>query len=643
MEGVAVRRRNLLIAAVLLVATAAVGTTAGARPAPSVSRLAAGSDVRSGAALRFPWRSGVARIVPNQVVVVWRGRASSANERAVTARVGATRVSPAPGLGVDVVWVPSDRSVGAAIRAFRRSPLVRFAEPNRIADPAGTPPPNDTFFAEQWALDNTGQDHPLTAYPRRFPYGETGQGTAGADVDARAAWTSGQTGDPSVVIAVLDTGVDINHPDLVNRVVPGKDFVGNDDDPTPGDGLENSHGTHVSGIVAAEQGNATGISGVCPDCRVMPIRIGTKNGLTLANELKGIDFAIANGADVINMSFTSPIWSKAERAAIAKAGRNDILVVVAAGNSSMDNDIEFYDHLGDNPPAYAPAFPATYTLSNIISVAATTDRDQYAYVSQCRGTGIPKYLCGFTSWGHDSADVAAPGVDIISTVKQGQEPPKGIAPDYHVWDGTSMAAPMVAGIAGLVRSEEPTWSAVQVKNAIMHSVNHPSSLQLYTEWANETHVGKKLLSGRFTRTNGRVNADAALTGLTSNATPRTDGNIDGARSIKAKRTGSIKWPVDDNDVFKRRLVQGNTYRIVLNGPKGKDLDLWVWRPKTKEIFQFTASCFSSPSCPSFQAASARPGTADELVRFKAPKTGVFYIQVNGWYSGGSYTLTVKKL
>jgi subtilisin family serine protease len=634
-----VRRRNLLIAAVLFVATAAVGTTAGASPSPGVPGLVARSDVRTGAASRFPWRSGVARVVPNQVVVVWRTGTSSAEERTVTARVGATRVAPTPGGDVDVVWVPSDGSVGAAIRAFRRSPLVRFAEPNRIADPAGTPPPDDTFFPDQWALDNTGQDHPLTAYPPRFPYGEVDHGIAGADVHALDAWTT-QIGSATTVIAVLDTGVDVNHPDLMHQLVPGWDFVGNDPIPTPGGGLENSHGTHVSGIVAAERGNATGISGICPACRVMPIRIGNQNGLTLANELQGIDFAIQNGADIINMSFTSPVWSKAERAAIAKAGRHDILVVVAAGNSSMDNDIEFYDHLNDQVPSYAPAFPATYTLSNILSVAATNHRDQYGYVSQCRGSGIPLFTCGFTSFGHDSVDVAAPGVDIISTVKQGQGP--GVDPDYDVWDGTSMAAPMVAGIAGLVRAQHPAWSAGQVKNAIMHSVQRPSSLKLYMAWANQTHVGKKLLSGKFTRTHGRVDADAALTASTTNATPRTDGNIDGARRIKAQRTGSIGWPADDNDVFKRRLVQGNTYRIVLNGQKGKDLDLWVWRPKTKEIFQFTASCFTSPSCPSFMAASARPGTADESVRFKAPKTGTFYIQVNGWYSGGSYTLSVKK-
>jgi len=632
--------RSRLIAAALFVATAFAATAAAAGPGPvPAPRPARPGPLRTHAS-RLPWHSSAARVVPHQVVVVWKGDASVADRRAVTARVGATTVAPTPRVGVDVVRVPTGRSTVGAIGALRRSPLVRFAEPNRIARFAGTPP-NDTFFTDQWALDNAGVDHPLTAYPADgFPYGETDAGTVGADVHALDAWTT-TTGDASVVIAVLDTGVDDMHPDLAGQLVSGWDFVGNDPTPRPGDGLENSHGTHVTGIVAALQGNGLGISGICPGCKVMPVRIGTKKGLTLGNELKGIDFAIQNGADVINMSFTSPVWSEAERAAIAKAGRHDILVVVAAGNSSMDNDIEFYDHLSAS--AYAPAFPATYTLPNILSVAATNDRDQYAYVSQCRGSGVPRYRCGFTSWGHDSVDVAAPGVDVISTVKQGQGPVGGVDPDYDVWDGTSMATPMVAGIAGLVRSQHPAWTAVQVKNAIMHGVNRPSSLKLYDEWADDTHVGTKLLSGRFTRTNGRVDAGKALTAQTSNATPRTDGNIDGARSITAKRTGTISWPADDNDVFKRRLVKGNTYRIALDGPKGKDLDLWVWRPKTKEIFQFTASCFSSPSCPPFQAASARPGTADEAVRVTAGRTGTYYLQVNGWYSGGSYTLTVTKV
>jgi hypothetical protein len=311
--------------------------------------------------------------------------------------------------------------------------------------------------------------------------------------------------------------------------------------------------------------------------------------------------------------------------------------VVAAGNASLDNDIDFYSFKNY---AWAPSFPASYTLRTILSVAASNDRDQYGYVSQCQGI-VALWKCGFTSWGHDSVDVAAPGVDVLSTVRTGTS--SGTYNDYEFLDGTSMATPMVAGIAGLVLSENPTDSPGQIKNAIMRSVNHPSSLKLRTSWAGVTGVGKKALPGRFTRTQGRVNAHAALTGSTSNATPRTDGNIEGANRIDRRRTGRLSWPTDDNDVFKKRLVKHRKYRIAVDGPKGRDFDLWIWNPGTKEIFQFTMGCFDQRGrCPSVAAASAGTGP-DESVTFRAHRTGVFYIQVNNWYSHGPYTLKVAKV
>jgi thermitase len=655
-EGVAVRRRPGTIPAALslIVVGALVTATAGAHPASippaGTPRASQGHDPK------FPWGSGAARVVPHQIVVVWKAGVAAASQRALSARLGTRRIAPTPSLGVDVVRVPAGRSTQAALRAFRRSPLVRSAEPDRIA----TVSTNDTHFGQQWSLNNTGQKHRMT--DQGLP-GTTTKGTSDADVDAPEAWAAQSVLD-QVVVAVLDTGVDISHPDLADRLwvnaaeqsgtaghdddgnglvddVHGWDFKGGDADPSPGkDNLDNAHGTHVAGIVGAEQGNSLGVTGVCPDCRIMALRIGSATSLTLGAELKAIDYAIDEGANVINMSFGSPIWSDSERAAIARAGRHGILVVVAAGNASADNDIEFFASNASHAiPASAPGYPASYTLHNILTVAATNDRDNYGYFSQCRRT-VPLWKCGFTSWGHDSVDLAAPGVDVLSTVTQasGQT-----FPDYEFFDGTSMAAPLVAGIAGLVLSEHPGYSPEQVKNAIMNSVDHPSSLVLFDSWGDVTGVGTKPVEGKFTRTHGRVNALAALDAPTTNATPRTDGNIDGARSIDAKRTGRVRWPADANDVFTRRLTNGTKYRVVLDGPKGKDLDLWVWRPGTKEIFQFTAGCFrAGGSCPALQAVSAGK-TADESVTFTARKTGTFYLQVNGWYSGGSYALTIKKV
>ena len=652
-------RYRLTFSLVVVIAASLIGASASAGTASHVGRRPAGVPAGSAGNVKVPWGSGVARFVPGHVVVVWRDRAPRPATRALNARLGARTIAPMAGTNVDVVRVGSGTSVAAAIRRYQRSPLVRFAEPDRIASVAANP--NDPLFDQQWALNNTGQPHELT--DQGVPGAKTKrQGTSDADVDAPEAWALTPTG-RHPVIAVIDTGVDINHPDLQNQLwvnsaekngtagvdddhngfvddVNGWDFKRNSPNVTPANTLDDSHGTHVAGIIAAERDNNEGISGVCPQCRIMALRIGTAASITLGNELKAIDYAINKHANVINLSLGDPAWSKAERAAIKRAGKAGILVVVAAGNSSMDNDIQFYEQPKGQPPSWAPSYPASYTLKNIVAVAASNDRDQYGYFSQCQGI-FQVWQCGFTSWGHDSVDVAAPGVDIMSTVAVGKGPTAH--PDDVVWDGTSMAAPMVAGIAGLVRSEHPFYNAVQIKDAIMHSVNHPASLKLFDAWGPEAGVGKKPLTGHFTRTQGRVNAFRALTASKTNATPLTDGNIDGAKLFASPKIGHLSWPADANDVYRRKLRKGIRYQVILNGPSGSDMDLWVWRPGTTEIFQFTSGCFvRGGPCPALEAVSGGR-TADEKVTFKAPKTGVFYIQVNGWYSGGRYKLTLKKV
>jgi subtilisin family serine protease len=643
-------RLKLRLAAALALMTLVGSSFFGSASAAETSQRTAPRSAAPGS--KLPWRAGSPRVIPGQFVVVWRHGVSSANTRALAANVGTI---PTPAVGdVQTVRVAPGRSVAAAIRRYERSPLVRFAEPDRLATTLA--PPNDTFFAQQWGLDNTGQTHKTTHY--KGLKGNSHHGTADADVDAPEAWAA-QTLNTPAVVAVIDTGVAIAHPDLQNSlwVNPGEIVNGSDDDgngltddvngwdffdkdrnPTPSNGLNNSHGTHVSGIVAAQRDNATGVAGVCGDCQIMALRIGTASRIALSRELKAIQYAIDEGADVINLSLGSPLWSPAERNAIRQAGNAGIVVVAAAGNASLDNDIDFYDFSNN---AWAPSYPASYSLGNIISVAASNDRDQYGYVSQCVGD-VPLWRCGFTSWGHDSVDVAAPGVDILSTIKPGVSSSNPGLTDYDVWDGTSMATPMVAGVAGLVLAENPGYTPAQVKNAIMNSVDTPNSLKLYTSYGRVTGVGTRLLSGQFTRTQGRVNAAAALTASTADATPQTDGNIDGARSIDLRRTGRLSWPSDANDVYQRRLVDGHRYRATLNSLSGHDLDLWVWRPGTKDIFQFTAGCFQrNGRCPALAAVSASPH-ADEAVTFTAHRTGVYYFQANGWYAGGRYALKIRK-
>ncbi len=637
---------TLLAAPILAAPQPAIG-------APPVGGPSVGAHTSiSTEAAKLPWNSGGARVVPGRLVVVWRHGAPDAAARSLSADLGATTTS-APSSDIDVVQLPAGSSEAAAIRRYERSPLVRSAEPDRVASLLALP--NDTHFDQQWALNNTGQSHIETN--QGLGTGKKRGGTPDADVDGPEAWAAQTLHNPTVV-AVLDTGVDIKHPDLQNSLwtnpgetpangvdddgngfvddVHGWDFGDHDKNPSPSDGVENSHGTHVAGIVAAEQDNSTGVSGVCPDCQIMALRMGSASGLTLGREVAAIHYAANNGADVINLSIGSPVWSKAERTAIQQAGRKGVLVVAAAGNAGEDNDIAYYPD--PKHQAWAPSYPASYSLSNILSVAASNDHDQYAYFSQCRGI-LPIWKCGFSSFGHDSVDVAAPGVDLLSTVKAGAGKTYR---DYEFFDGTSMASPLAAGIAGLVLAENPSDTPVQVKNAVMNSVDHPNSLKLFTMWGGQTGVGKKALTGHFTRTQGRVNAASAIANDTNSATHETDGNIDGARSIDTRRAGRLSWPSDDNDVYKRRLVKGHRYSVTLDGPRGQDFDLWIWSPGTKDIWQFTSGCFSrSGPCPAIASASA--GTsADEHTAFRAHRTGIFYIQVNNWYSHGKYTLRIKK-
>jgi subtilisin family serine protease len=302
-----------------------------------------------------------------------------------------------------------------------------------------------------------------------------------------------------------------------------------------------------------------------------------------------------------------------------------MLVVVAAGNESLDNDMALAIDTNNDGSAdiFSPSYPAAYSLGNILTVAASNDEDRYGYFTECFiDLGLTRSDSAFTDWGHDSVDVAAPGVDVTSTVPGGA---------WETWDGTSMAAPHVAGIAGLVLSNTPLLSVAQLKNAIMHGVDKPSTL--HTMYVAPPIRTTK--SGAFTRTSGRVNALKALTASTANATPVTDGNVDHAASWSTNgKSGSVAWPADINDVFKRKLSQGHTYQFTLVVPKGKDYELVVWKPGTKEIWEF----------PKLQKFSAHGNGVDEVVKFKAGKTGTYYIQVSAWlFKSGSYTLKFKRI
>lgn len=597
------------------------------------------------------------RWVEGEVLVTFRKGVRRAEARGLHRGQGA-RVLERLRLGsaTDLVRLPEATTVEEALASYAADPSVASVEPNLIRSYTNhiAWPPNDPFANEYWGLHNIGQVHAI-ADPG--PAGPTSAaGTPNADINLPEAWTIPHTSTP--VVAVIDSGVDTTHPDLVGQlwVNPGEgalpDGLDNDgngkvDDINGWNFAANNtdlsdavpHGTHVAGTIAAGTNNgpapANGGVGICPQCRIMVLKLGTVP--TLAAELQAIQYAIDKGAHVVNMSFGGAVWSEAERNAMIALQNANILSAVAAGNAGLDNDMFLQSQFDSSP-----SFPASYNLDGIIAVAASNHHDEYAYGTGCVLDGFPKSVCAFSSFGHDSVDVAAPGVDILSTV------PAFFAPSqYAVFNGTSMATPHVAGVAGLLKAANPGLSAIQIKNAIMNSSTRVGSLR--TMHSSIFRGGAA--GGQFTRTSGRLDAFGALT--TSDfsafgrsyavATPKTDGNIDGAQKINKKKKGRVAYPHDVNDVFWKRLRKGKRYEVTLEVPKRKDYDLWVWKPKTKEIWQLEARCLGAgPGKCLIQGASTSGKGKDEVLRFKARKAGRYYFQVSAWLKNkGKYVLSVR--
>ena len=349
--------------------------------------------------------------------------------------------------GYYTIAVPEGHGLFETIRRFAAMPEVAFAEPSEVSFNSALYIPDDPRFAELWGLHNTGQNVNGTA------------GASDADIDAREAWDL-ERGHPDVIVAVIDTGADLDHPDLQPNILPRGtedwDF-GDAGDAVPDD--EDGHGTHVAGTVAAVD-NVAGVIGVAAGCRLMPLRVDLTTGMN-QNRADAINYvaqqAVANPNRryVVNCSWRMNGDHAGVRNAIINAVNNNVVVVFAAGNANQNTDV-------------TPQFPGVYP--QVIAVAATDQSDVRATFSNF-GTNV---------------DVSAPGVNILSTF-----PDDG----YDFLDGTSMASPHVAGLAALVWSRSRVLTNQQVRQTIEATCDNIDA-------ANPNFVG---LLGR-----GRINAHRAL-------------------------------------------------------------------------------------------------------------------------------------
>jgi subtilisin family serine protease len=313
-----------------------------------------------------------------------------------------------------------------------------------------------------------------------------------------------------------------------------------------------------------------------------------------------------------------------------------MLTVAAAGNSALDNDMLLSDGSNDPFPD-SPFFPASYTLPRLMSVTASTDDDQYGFSTGCDAdASTPRWPCGFANWGHDSVDLAAPGVDILSSV-----PSLGPAVNYQTFNGTSMATAFASGAAGLLKSAHPAWTPGRIKNVLMNESARPASLDRV--WS---FLFQGLKRGRVTRTDGRLDAAEALAPNpnTATATPVTDGNVHSRlRVLETGVWGRVSWPTDVNDVYKKKLFSGVKYRAFLDVPKGANFDLWIWRPGTVEIWQLQPGCYGMGGACKLDRFSNLAGSADETLVFNVGTTGNYFFHVTSNFSSGGYHLVVKRV
>jgi thermitase len=333
---------------------------------------------------------------------------------------------------------------------YRSLPDVEYAEPVfdvqlDHSSPGKHKHADDVRFGEQWSLENTGQNG----------------GKANADIGVLRAWYK-TTGSSKVVVAVLDSGVEYTHFDLINNMwerpadmSPYFDdelgefndlhgFNATDRLRDPMD--DNGHGTHCAGIIGAEGNNGYGIAGINWNVEIMPLKFLDANGSgTTKDAIEAINYVIERKRAGVNVRIISASWgstqkSRALRDAIKKAGDEGILFVAAAGNNGDDSDKR-------------PHFPAGYDLPNMVAVAALDRNDQ---------------LASFSNYGAKSVHVAAPGKEILSTWLKGE---------FYVASGTSMATPEVAGVAALILSTSPKMSVKELRDRLFDSVDKLDSLK----------------------------------------------------------------------------------------------------------------------------------------------------------------------
>lgn len=459
------------------------------------------SVLRETAAAAASWSSKLkaGEFVPGQVLVKLQGQLAAADVEALAEQYEAKvlhhfdipeSMTQAIGGRLALLDVSQKMTTSQALAALERDGRVAYAEANDIVKAAAVP---DDLQPEQWSLVNPS--------------------TSGVDIEAESAWniSTGNRNIDGPIVAILDTGAELVHPDLVKNLWFNPDETADDDQDQDGNGIvddvhgvnfiadngrpadDNGHGTHCAGIIAAEGDNNLGITGVNWEGRVMSLKFlgGGRTG-SVSDAVKAFLYAADKGARITSNSWTGTRFNQALEDVMRAS---PCLHICAAGDEGQNNDS-------------SPAYPANFRMPNLISVAATDRQDK---------------LAPFSNRGGQSVHLAAPGVDIHSTLLEGR---------YGSMSGTSQAAPHVAGVAALIATKYPSADNETIKNRILHGVD---PLPRYHD---------RLISG------GRLNAAKALENDT--VAPARPGNA--TASEIAPSTVEFNWTAPGDDGNQGRAV-----------------------------------------------------------------------------------------
>jgi len=417
------------------------------------------------------------------VLVKLKPLAATKSAASVLAAEGLVVLEELPTIGVQVAAVSPGQELATA-EQLKQNPLVEYAEPDYIIHGLATP--SDEYFIEQWNLTR---------------------------IQADQAWDI-TTGSTDIIIAIVDTGVDLTHPDLSSKIVSGWDFV-NDD--TPQD--DHGHGTQVAGVAAAASNNSIGIAGVSWGAKIMPLKALNEDNWGFYSDIaEAITYAADHEAKIINLSVGKHMPSSILEEAVEHAYNKGCLLVAAAGDESSD---------------YPVLYPAAY--DHVLAVAGSDYHDRRVSTS-----GYGSHI-----------DVAAPSLDIPSTNWPTSPYP------YVVESGTSVAAPQVAGIAALVWSVQPSYTVTNVMNII--------------EWTSEDITESPAGAGWDEYTGwGRINARNALAGIIGYVNDN-EGNAVGGATVTVNGPVAGSTATQGNGFFRYASALPGTYSVTASNAGFGDL------------------------------------------------------------------------